>query len=926
MADVLSILPHMFSGSCSKESRSSAKLNAEKKAIQEKSNSFDIFVLGDAESWAEAGGIVFNILTLGIFALGAAIKRELDLRDVPKEALRGRMLARISSGSAGATMDAKTKAENAVNSLNYDDLGKLLDIGLAVHSKTKDCLQEIFSADGRNKEINLWKTGEQRIYVKKYELFLQNGDIRQKLANQKDFVTFALDVARSKGDQPYLVNADCSEMDLDGVDFSECILDGANFKATKLKGAQFVDASLVEIQFSDPSDIGYVDEASRASLEHANFTRAKMPSVVMCSVNAQGANFTDADLKDGNVDSTDFACATMANANMCNANVTNATFDFAFGITSLQKSSVKQGDRSKPGNAHSWPLDMVVSFSNAKNLGAYAQIGCGVLLGHVDIVKEQETNSEGRKTFSVAKTINVTLSKNDKVTFTEKGGRLYESKNGGPKQVHDSICSIQELINFFDKDIVSHGKLYDQAAGDNLEMRLSVRKAKLHSQLSSQKNVAEFDKSITDEIKALYSLKDKNISAAFEFLNSKDKANIDGLQFLRFAKLHGLYCQIGTQEAVDDAALANFLATYNLKNTFTEKLAEFEKKFRVKVPLDKLNEYEELFSARTQAKRDGYYSFLKQHNLEEVINLLSTKQISDLDRICLSARKYQGGKDTVNSRQVLNALQELKAKVEELNLGISEENELIEFSQLFTGSNSLERFATFLNNNGLKNIVTNEAFQDLRTLYLLQRNDITAQTLQKLPKLEDKDIEVLFNVEYEKGKEKNKSPQGLPQIKLVKSAIFGMVHETYRPEDKHNVSPADDRPEVEDSLLSEEDKIPLLEINGGAWEIGTQFDKICYSNIDGFSFSMLHPLVAFALKQPYGNLDTQSLERTVSNPDGLYQFTAQYHQYQDRKLEIDRILKKVVESQLRKSEIDSILKKVGTLNIRSDKVARNTLM
>lgn len=823
MADVLSILPHMFSVSCSKEHRSIAKLKAEKEAIQEKSNCFDKFVLGDAESWAGAGGIVFNILTLGIFALGAAIKREFDLRDAPKEALRERMYARIDSGSAGATLKAKKEAKEAVNNLNYDDLGKLLDIGLAVHSKTKDCLQEIFSSDGREKEINLWKTGEQRIYVKNYELFLQNGDIRQKLANQKDFVTFALDVARFEGDQPYLAHADCSKTDLEGVDFSQCILNRANFKGAKLNGAQFVDTSLVETQFSDLSVNGNVEESSRASLAHDNFTRAKMPSVVMCGVNAQGANFTDADLKDGNVDSIHFTCATMTKAEMTHTDVTNATFDSAFGITSSQRSSVKHGGMTNPGNVHSWPPDTMVSFSNATSLGQYVQ-------------------------------------------------------------------------------------------GDNLEMRRSVRKAKLHSQLSSLKNVAEFDKSITDEIKTLYSLEDKNISAALEFLNSKDKGNIDGLQFLHFAKLHGLYCQVGTQQAVAEAALANFLATYNLENTFTEKLAEFEKKFGVKVPTNKLNEYEELFSARTPVKRDGYYSFLKQHNLEEVINSLEPEQLGDLDRVCLEARKYKRDEGAVNRPQVVDALQELKSKVKELNLGINEEKELIEFSQLFTGFNILVKLETFLNDNGLEKIVTKEALQDLSTLYTRQRGDITAQTLQNLPKLEDKDIEILFNVEYEKGKEENKSPQGLPQSNLVKSAIFEMVHNTYRPEDGYNMFPAEKRLVVEDSLLSVEERNSLLEINGGNWDMGTQLDKICYSNSEGFS--MLHPLVAFALKQPYGELDKdkRSFERTVNNPEGLYQFTAQYHRYQDRKSDIDPILKK-------------ILAHIDTLNIRSSNgVARNTLM
>lgn len=142
----------------------------------------------------------------------------------------------------------------------YDDLGAFLDIGLAVHAKTTDRLQEIFSKVGRQHEINLWESGgglKPRIFVKNCELFAQDSDKAAiKLANSKEFLAFALDAARSKFDRPDLTGADFTQLNADGVDFSNCILDSADFKESKFDKAKFVDASLVSAVFSSKDGYG----------------------------------------------------------------------------------------------------------------------------------------------------------------------------------------------------------------------------------------------------------------------------------------------------------------------------------------------------------------------------------------------------------------------------------------------------------------------------------------------------------------------------------------------------------------------------------------------------------------------------------------------------------------------------------------------
>ena len=86
-------------------------------------------------------------------------------------------------------------------------------------------------------------------------------------------------------------------------------------------------------------------------------------------------------------------------------------------------------------------------------------------------------------------------------------------------------------------------------------------------------------------------------------------------------------------------------------------------------------------------------------------------------------------------------------------------------------------------------------------------------------------------------------------------------------------------------------------INGNHLALNTMFDKICYrqGESDSAVFSMVHPVVGYALNHRYGigNDQDEQMMHVQSNPNIFSQYADQYARYSNDKANIDVVLQKV---------------------------------
>jgi len=573
-------------------------------------------------------------------------------------------------------------------------------------------------------------------------------------------------------------------------------------------------------------------------------------------------------------------------------------------------------------------------FNEPEKIKEQAQIACGVLSGKVET---SPTSDE--------KLLKVKFSSNDEVTYREKNGKLFLRINNGQEVEHPSISSIQGLKDFYAEDMQQYPELYDQTLQNNPDLEDLIKKARLHLTLLGQIG-PHLGIEVVSKIKELYKLSDDNINAAFDCLYPNGTEQIEGVkllntarvisdakqshglsdenihaaiaflpdrdatdkQFLHLARLHGVLSKIGDADTVANVDLNYFRDTYLLADTYEKKLDEFEKEHNVKIPEDKLEEISTLSRAVTKSNRVQYTQFLAEHEgLSETINSLTKENHKQLHIICLAAGKFDTAPLT------LEAIEELKILTTELKLNVSEK-ELVSFSRLFTCSNLLQDYENYLDQNGLaalKGVPYVDG--DMDGLLVLQRGRVSIETLRQLPKLLQEDIQVLFAIEYEKGK------SDTPTRGEVNSAIFDLVHHTYRPGDDYHHN--QDKPYFDQSLFNDSEKELLKKLNGDVLALATSFDRIRYwtdqTNIT--TFNMVNSLVNYALNQryvdpEYANDEAMSFDLvTKPNADKLFLNIGIYTDYIENKQEMDNVFGKVHQQ-------------FGTLNGRGSTGSRNSLL
>ena len=359
------------------------------------------------------------------------------------------------------------------------------------------------------------------------------------------------------------------------------------------------------------------------------------------------------------------------------------------------------------------------------------------------------------------------------------------------------------------------------------------------------------------------------------------------------AKLHGVLSKIGVANAhVSAEELDYFLRAYDLENTFDRELKKFQDETGLTVPVDKLKEYSDKYEAT--GLMNVYNRFLNL-NPEFAVQLgtLNEDQLNQLNTCCLNLVNSTEQEKTELTR-VLRVL---------LNdLGVTEVEELIDqqldnFSHGFAGRNTQRDFETFLDEHKLGNIKSQPAkLQTLSTFYRAQVWDVTAETLGKLPKLAPDDIKVLFAVEYERNQHNgysNELRQKKPLSEVVTTAIQEMVDDTFRPKHGREVTTVN----AAFVQFSDEEVNTLKPINGNHLALNTMFDKICYrqGESDSAVFSMVHPVVGYALNHRYGigNDQDERMMHVQSNPNIFSQYADQYARYSNDKANIDVVLQKV---------------------------------